>query len=71
MAENLSGSFLAMKTKIPPAPWLHLLEPEWQAWREWQFIKGNYPDPCLELKLKHMGLWPQKGNQERSGTVSG
>lgn len=43
---------------IPPQPWVHLLEPEWQAWREWQYIVGNNPDPGLELRLRKMGLWP-------------
>ncbi len=27
----------------PPPPWLHLLEPHWQAWREKQILKGAIP----------------------------
>ncbi|HJT42140.1 MAG TPA: hypothetical protein VJ750_01440 [Rhizomicrobium sp.] len=48
---------------IPPQPWVHLLEPEWQAWREWQYIVGNNPDPGLELRLRKMGLWPPPGGR--------
>jgi len=52
-----------METKFPPAPWLYLLEPDWQAWREWQYIKGNNPDPGLDIRLGQIGKWPPKANQ--------
>jgi hypothetical protein len=49
-----------MNRNLPKAPWLHLLEPQWLAWREWQFIEGNNPDPELEARLVKQGLWPAR-----------
>lgn len=59
-------SLAPMNTDIPHPPWLHLLEPQWLAWREWQYIKGNNPDPCLEQRLKKMGLWPHQDRGQTS-----
>jgi hypothetical protein len=52
------------KVVIPHQPWEYLLEPNWLAWREWQWIKGNNPDPCLEDRLRKKGLWPPKDGQK-------
>lgn len=46
--------------RVPPQPWLHLLEPHWQAWREKQFLKGRDPDSYIEEQLRKDGLWPPK-----------
>jgi hypothetical protein len=45
---------------IPSAPWLHLLEPQWRAWREHQFLKGRNPDPYIEDQLREAGRWPPR-----------
>jgi hypothetical protein len=42
----------------PSPPWLHKLEPIWQAWREKEIGKGRDPDPYIEKKLIEAGVWP-------------
>jgi hypothetical protein len=44
----------------PSPPWLHLLDPMSQAWREKQILKGRAPDPYIEQKLREAGVWPPK-----------
>lgn len=51
------------ESDIPAPPWLHLLEPIWQAWREKQFLKGHNPDPYIEEQLRKDGLWPPKDRE--------
>ena len=41
-------------------PWIHLLTPVWQGWREDQILKGRDPDPYIERKLREDGLWPDQ-----------
>jgi hypothetical protein len=41
----------------PNPPWLHLVEPQWRAWRDDQILKGRDPDPYMEEKLIEAGVW--------------
>lgn len=44
--------------KIPDQPWLGLLTPIQQAWRENEFMKGRNPDAYIEQQLREAGVWP-------------
>jgi hypothetical protein len=35
-----------------------VLDPQQQAWREHQFLKGRNPDPYIEEQLRAAGKWP-------------
>jgi hypothetical protein len=39
-------------------PWLYLLTPLQQAWRETQILEGRDPDAYIEMQLVDAGKWP-------------
>ena len=47
-------------------PWLHLLTPHEQAWREKQISKGRDADSYIEQTLLDSGRWPEKDDIEAS-----
>lgn len=55
-----------MSSKVPDAPWLHLLSEDQKAWREKQILKGRDPDSYIEQRLRESGDWPEVDN----GTTS-
>ena len=56
-----------MGKKAPTKPWVKLLEPDWQAWRELQFMKGEDPDHVLESMLEREGKLPPDPARKRNG----
>ena len=52
--------------KPPSKPWVHLLEPDWQAWRETQFMIGQDPDIILEKMLQRAGKLPSDPSRKRN-----
>lgn len=47
----------------PAPPWLHLLQPQWRAWRENEILRGRNPDPYIEKQLIERGQWKPEENK--------
>ena len=61
----MSKSSSKSPSRSPAKPWVHLLDPDWQAWRETQFMIGQDPDPILEKMLQRAGKLPSEPRNRR------
>jgi hypothetical protein len=62
----MSKSSSKSPSKSPAKPWVHLLDPDWQAWRETQFMIGQDPDSVLEKMLQRAGKLPSNPGHRRA-----